>query len=280
MDWTEIESGAYWPVFIASFLVVAVWETLRPRPGLTQTTARRWGNHTVVTILNTLISGVLFRGTAVMLAVSLAGSGFGLLNRPSLPSPASWILAFLLLDLVRFASHRMLHAVPLLWRVHQVHHSDPDFDLSTALRVHPLEVVMTRGAYLAAVLVLAPPAGAVLAYEFVSVFHNFFGHANASLPRWFQEWIGTVFFTPDTHRIHHSEEVWEQNRNFGQVFTWWDRLLHTYSAEPAAGQDGMIVGLRGSQNGNSLRIAFMLTQPFRPERSERPSPAQSPVHAP
>jgi sterol desaturase/sphingolipid hydroxylase (fatty acid hydroxylase superfamily) len=275
MDWINLESMSYWFVFTASFLGVAVWETIRPKQELTESTGRRWGNHSVIMILSNLISMGLIRGSPVVLAVSLAGSDFGLLNKPWLPPAARWIAALLLLDFVRYATHRTLHAVPLLWRLHQVHHSDPDMDVSTALRFHPLESVITHGAYLAAVVILAPPAGVVLVSELLGVFQSFFEHANVSLPQRVRRWFSVAFFSPDTHRIHHSEEVWEQNRNFGQVFTWWDRLFHTYSSVPAAGQDGIIVGLRGYQNRESLRIAFMLAQPFRPERNEGPSPAST-----
>ena len=122
-------------------------------------------------------------------------------------------------------------------------------------------------------MVLAPPAGAVLLSELLSTFQNFYEHANVSLPTRVQRWVGAVFFTPDTHRIHHSEEISEQNRNFGQVLTCWDRLLHSYLGEPAAGHDGMTVGLRGFQNSASLDLAFMLAQPFSAEPKEEPSPA-------
>ena len=272
MDWIRIESGAYWSVIVVSFLGVAIWETIRPRGDLSTPAARRWRNHSLILILSTVISAGLLRTSPMIIAASVAGGNLGLLNRPWLPSAARWILAFLLLDFVRYAIHRTFHAAPLLWRVHQVHHSDPDIDVSTALRFHPIEVILTHGAYLAMVAVLAPPIGAVLLSELVSIFQDFFVHANTSLPQRLQKWVTVVFFTPDTHRIHHSEDVWEQNRNFGQLFSWWDRLFHTYVPAPAAGHDAMIVGLRGYQNNNSLRLAFMLTQPFLPERRRGGSP--------
>jgi len=293
MDWTQIESGAYWSVFVAAFLGVAIWETYRPRGHLIVPAARRWKNHSVILLLSNIISVALLRGSPVVLAASLAGGGFGLLKSPELPLAARWIAALLLLDFVRYATHRAFHAVPFLWRVHQVHHSDPDFDVSTGLRFHPLEVLITHGSYLVAIVVLAPPAGAVLLSELLSTFQNLFEHANVSLPGPFQRWAGTVFFTPDTHRIHHSEEVSEQNRNFGQVFTCWDRLLHSYLGEPAAGKaagkangrangrDGLVVGLRGYQNSRSLDIRFMLLQPFiSPEQSPKQSPEQSEERSP
>ena len=275
-DWVQFESGAYWTVFVLSFLGVAVWETLRPRGPLMVSPARRWRNHAAVLIISNVVSVVLLRGSPVVFAASLAGSNFGLLKNPGLPSAARWVLAFLLLDFVRYATHRAFHAVPFLWRVHQVHHSDPDFDVSTGLRFHPLEVLIAHGAFLAAVLLLAPPVGAVLLSVLVGTFQNTFEHANVSLPERVQRWIGWVFFTPDTHRIHHSENVSEQNRNFGQLLTWWDLLLRSYLGEPGAGRDGLTVGLSGYQNAGCLDIKFMLLEPFvSQEQSEERSPVST-----
>jgi len=175
------------------------------------------------------------------------------------------MLAVLLLDLVKYAIHRTYHSVPFLWRVHQVHHSDPDFDVSTAVRAHPIEMIFTQGGYLAAVAILAPPVLAVLVAELASCFQSFFNHANASLPGWVEKPLRFLLITPDMHRIHHSEEVEEQYMNLGDIFPWWDHLFRTYLAAPAAGQDGMIPGLKGFQNEGSLGLAFMLRQPFLPE---------------
>jgi sterol desaturase/sphingolipid hydroxylase (fatty acid hydroxylase superfamily) len=150
--------------------------------------------------------------------------------------------------------------------VHRVHHSDPDFDVSTGARVHPIEVVLTQGAYFAAIAIFAPPVLGVLIGELLSAFQSFFGHANASLPAWAEKPLLVLFVTPDMHRIHHSEEVAEQYKNLGELVPWWDHLFGTYLAAPAAGQDRLVVGLKGYQDEGSLGVTFMLTQPFLPER--------------
>jgi sterol desaturase/sphingolipid hydroxylase (fatty acid hydroxylase superfamily) len=162
--------------------------------------------------------------------------------------------------------------VPFLWRVHHVHHSDPDFDLSTGARAHPIEVALTQGANLAAVAILAAPVAAVLAAELFSCAQSFFSHANASLPAWVEEPLRWVFVTPDMHRIHHSEEVGEQGKNLGDIFPWWDRLFRTYQQTPDAGQDRMVVGLKGFQNEGSLNLSFMLLHPFRLQPQETGTP--------
>jgi sterol desaturase/sphingolipid hydroxylase (fatty acid hydroxylase superfamily) len=272
VPWERIESYSYWILFAATFLGVAVWESFRPRQKLSAPPERRWGRHGLVLIVCTVISVGLYRASPVVVALAFAGSRYGLLNKPWIPFVARCILAVLLLDFVKYAVHRALNSVSLLWRVHKVHHSDPDFDVSTSARVHPIEVVLAQGAYFAVIAIFAPPVLGVLIAELISAFQSFFGHANASLPGWAEKPLRRLFVTPDMHRIHHSEEIAEQFTNFGDSFPWWDYLFRTYLAAPAAGQAGMVVGLKGCQNDASLGLVFMLTQPFLAERKEQDSP--------
>jgi sterol desaturase/sphingolipid hydroxylase (fatty acid hydroxylase superfamily) len=262
MSWLRTEGGAFWFVFVAAFLSVAAWESLRPRRELTESLERRWGKHSLLLLVSFAVSAVLVPTSPMLMAASVAGSRYGLLNKPWAPFAARWILAVLILDLVKYAAHRALHSVHLLWRVHQVHHSDREFDVSTSVRAHPIEVILFQGASLAAIAVLAPPLGAVLAAELMSVFESFFSHANASLPAWLQRCLGAFFYTADTHRIHHSVDVGMQNSNFGDIFPWWDRLFGTYLPPFDPGEDRVLIGLEEFQNGEPSGVAFMLKQPF------------------
>ena len=265
LPWVHLESYAYWTVLAASFLGVAVWESFRPNRDLLTPAGSRWGRHGFLMVICTVLSVGLYRASPVFMALAFAGNRFGLLNRAWLPLGIRLVLGVLLLDLMRYATHRAYHSVAFLWKVHQVHHSDPDFDVSTSLRVHPIEVILNQGSYLAAVALLAPPVLAVLIAELLSCFQSFFDHANASLPVWADKPLRRVLVTPDMHRIHHSEEIVEQYKNLGDIFPWWDHLFRTYLEEPAAGQSGMVPGLKGLQNDGSLRLAFMLKLPFLPE---------------
>jgi sterol desaturase/sphingolipid hydroxylase (fatty acid hydroxylase superfamily) len=271
VSWTLIESRAYWLLFAAAFLGTACWESSRPKRQLSTQVGRRWGNHAILLLTCSIVSMGLYRATPVFMATAVANSRYGLLNKAWLPLAARWILALLLLDLVKYAVHSACHRVPLLWRVHQVHHSDPDFDVSTGLRVHPIESILMQGAYLAAIAIFAPPVGAVLLAELTSIFLSFFGHANASLPEWIEKPALAIFVTPDMHRIHHSEEVRDQTGNLGDIFSWWDRLFGTYVSDPAGGQEGMVIGLKGFQTDKSLGMGFMLSQPFRRQPPETAS---------
>jgi len=271
VPWERIESYSYWVLFVGAFLAVAAWESFRPRRELSVAPERRWGRHALILIVCTLINVGLYRVSPVVVAMAFAGSRYGLLNKPWIPFAGRCILAILLLDLTKYAIHRAFHSVSFLWHVHRVHHSDPDFDVSTSVRVHPIEVVVMQGAYFAVIALFAPPVMGVLIAELLSAFESFFGHANASLPEWAEKPLRLLFVTPDMHRIHHSEEVEEQFTNYGDCFPWWDRLCRTYLAEPAAGRDQMVVGIKGCQNDASLNVAFMLTQPFLREKNEQAS---------
>ena len=275
MHWIRIESAAYWSVFVVAFLACAIWESFRPKRNFSGT-ERRWGKHGILLIICTVASVALYRISPVVMALNVNGSRFGLLNRSWLPFAVRCVIAILALDLVRYSTHRLSHSVGALWRFHQVHHSDPDFDISTALRVHPIEVVLTQGAYLLTVAVLAPPVVAVLIAELGSILQSFFSHANASLPRWVEKPLRAVFVTPDMHRIHHSEEVAEQYKNLSDIFPWWDHLFGTYVEKPAAGDDKIVTGLKGFQNERSLGIGFMLAQPFRKD-SEQTTPSEASI---
>jgi sterol desaturase/sphingolipid hydroxylase (fatty acid hydroxylase superfamily) len=271
VTWISIEGRAFWALFTAAFIGIAIWESVRPKRMLSGAVERRWGSHAIMLLAASLVTTVLYRLSPVVLASSVAGSRFGVLNKPALPFVARCLLTLLVLDLVKYALHRTTHSVHLLWRLHQVHHSDPDFDVSTAIRHHPAEAIFTQGAYLAAIAVLAPPAGAVLAAELASCVQGFVMHANASLPGWLEKSLRWIYITPDLHRIHHSAEMSEQSRNLGDVLPWWDHLFRTYLAHPAAGQDGIVIGLKGIQPDRSLSPAFMLMSPFRTLPGDTPT---------
>jgi sterol desaturase/sphingolipid hydroxylase (fatty acid hydroxylase superfamily) len=277
VHWIRIESAAYWTALAAAFLACAIWESFRPKRNFSGT-ERRWGKHGLMLMICTVASVGLYRISPVVMAFNVGSSRFGLLNRSWLPFAARCVIAILALDLARYSTHRLSHSVGALWRFHQVHHSDPDFDVSTGLRVHPVDLVLTQGGYLLAVAILAPPVIAVLIAELVAVLQSFFTHANASLPRWVEKPLRAVFVTPDMHRIHHSEEVAEQYKNLSDIFSWWDHLFGTYLEKPAAGDDKMVTGLKGFQNERSLRIGFMLALPFRTEVEQAAPEAASVVN--
>jgi sterol desaturase/sphingolipid hydroxylase (fatty acid hydroxylase superfamily) len=256
------EGTLKWALLLLAFVIFALWETYYPRRILRASTAHRWSSHALLSFFYNASAAWIYRASAVVVAAGVATSHYGLLNHATIPFGVRCVAAVLLLDLYRYGQHYAYHAVPFLWRIHQVHHADPDYDWSTSLRLHPMEILLNQGVYLAVVAFLAPPAAAVLCLELVDVAQNTFVHANVAVPRWIDARLRRLLITPDLHRIHHSDEISDQNTNFGTVFPWWDRLFRTYRQE-AALADKMGIGLRevGIKDGASL--VSMLAMPFR-----------------
>lgn len=263
MSRAAIETDLYWLLFAVALLVVALWEALRPWRSVPRELARRWWNHALLFGISSVFSTLISRAALPVIAFIVANSRFGLLNQHRLPLGLRWILAFLLIDLLRYALHRAFHSVPLFWRVHQVHHSDTNPDLSTGIRNHPLETVVVQAPLAVLVAILAPPPAAVLATEMAALLSAFFTHANGNLPGWLERGLGWMLVTPKVHRIHHSEEMEEQNANFGEILPWWDRMFGTYLAAPEAGFGAMRMGLKEARGGRAASLGSLLLEPFR-----------------
>jgi sterol desaturase/sphingolipid hydroxylase (fatty acid hydroxylase superfamily) len=261
MGWVRSVGPVFWAFFTVTFLAIAIWESWRPKRALALVTERRWANHGILLGLTLIASAIVVRVGPVVMAAMVADSRFGVLNRSWLPFPIRCIAAILILDFAHYWTHWCFHNVSFLWRVHEVHHSDPDYDVSTGLRFHPIETIAVQGATLALVALLAPPPLAVLIAELLAVGINLLVHANVSLPGRAENLMRTTFVTPDFHRIHHSEEVAEQSMNFGQTFSWWDRLFGSFLAEAA--KENFRTGLKEMQNGDTAGVWFMLSEPFR-----------------
>ena len=261
--WLEHRASLERGALLAAFVIFAVWETYRPRRGLIAPTGRRWMHHAILgLVINSPLSWI-FPASAVVVAAAARGSVYGVLNRGALPAWVQAAAAILLLDLLRYAQHRIYHAIPVLWRIHRVHHADCDYDWSTGLVFHPGEALLTQGSYLAVIAVLAPPPLAVLGLELATIVQNIFEHANITLPPGIDARLRRVLITPDTHRVHHSEEREEQNTNFGTIFPWWDRLFGTYRWEAARSPERIGIGLREFRDPRGLSAIKLLALPFR-----------------
>lgn len=188
---------------------------------------------------------------------------WGLLNNVTLPYVIAMVVAFIVFDFAIYVQHVIFHAVPALWRVHRMHHADLDFDVTTGSRFHPIEILLSFGFELAVVGTLGPPAAAVLIFEVVLNATSMFNHSNFRIADNIDSWLRLFVVTPDMHRVHHSIEVSETNSNFGFNLPWWDRVLGTYRAQPAAGHEAMIIGIEQFRDPQELRLDRMLTQPLR-----------------
>ncbi|HEX6120207.1 MAG TPA: sterol desaturase family protein [Dongiaceae bacterium] len=267
MSWTEallahepaIRLGAFGGVFAA----MAIWELLTPRRRQGIGRLRRWPNNLGIVVLDTLVVRVAFPIAAVGTAMAAEGHGWGLFNWLSAPIWLAVAASVLLLDLAIYLQHVLFHAVPVLWRMHRMHHADLEFDVTTGARFHPFEIVLSMVIKIAIVAALGAPPAAVLVFEVLLNASSMFNHGNVRIAGWLDTALRRVVVTPDMHRVHHSIVPRETNSNFGFNLSWWDRLFGTYRAEPAAGQQGMTIGIEQFRDARELRLDRMLVQPFR-----------------
>jgi sterol desaturase/sphingolipid hydroxylase (fatty acid hydroxylase superfamily) len=252
--------------FAGVFALVALWERVAPQRRLTVSKALRWSSNLGLVVLNTVLLRLMFPLAAVGMAAFSAAKGWGLLNHFHVPFWLAVPLAVIAMDLVIWLQHVMVHAVPVLWRLHRVHHADPDYDLTTGARFHPIEIVLSMLIKIATIAVLGPPVLAVLIFEVLLNAAAMFNHGNIRLPAGLDRVLRWVIVTPDMHRVHHSVEEDETNSNFSFNLPWWDRLFGTYRAQPRAGQVGMSIGIHGRTDPREVaRLDGMLLMPFRGE---------------
>lgn len=248
--------------FVAVFVAMALWEVARPRRVQHLGRIDRWPSNLGIVVLDTLIVRLLMPTSAVGLALYCETHAWGLFN--SFGSyTASAILGFLALDLAIYGQHVLFHYVPVLWRLHRMHHADQEFDVTTGIRFHPIEILLSLFIKFAVIAALGVPAIAVFAFEVVLNATSMFNHCNVAIPKSWDRALRWVLVTPDMHRVHHSIERQETNRNFGFNFPWWDRLFGTYTDQPAAGHEQMIVGISQFRSKQEQHLNNMLTQPFR-----------------
>ncbi len=260
--------------FAGIFLAMAAWELLAPRRPWAVGRAPRWPSNLGIVVVDALAVRLLIPTTAVGVALLAAQHGFGLFHLVGWPGWLAGIVGFVVLDLVIYGQHVVFHKVPWLWRLHRMHHADLDIDVTTGLRFHPVEILLSMLIKIATVALFGIPAIAVVAFEVVLNATSMFNHSNAAMPAWLDRLVRLVVVTPDMHRVHHSVVRVETDSNFGFNLPWWDRLFGTYRAAPAAGHDGVTIGLPIFRDRRELRLDRLLTQPFRaPAEIDQPSAA-------
>ena len=259
---TEFEGAIRFAMFLAVFGAVALWEALAPRRKRSFGRLARWPHNLGLLLVDVALVRVLAPGAAIAVAMTAAGSGWGLLNALALPGWAAIAAGIALLDLAIYFQHVMFHAVPALWRLHRVHHADLDFDVTTGARFHPIEILISTAIKCAAIAALGAPVISVFVFEMLLNATAMFNHANASLPQRLERWLRWLVVTPDMHRVHHSVRYEESSSNFGFNLPWWDRLFGTYRARPRLGHDAMTIGVDAFRSPQDLRLDRLLVQPL------------------
>ena len=248
--------------FVTVLLGMALWEVIAPRRKLLASKPVRWLSNLGLAAINTVLIRMVLVLGAVGIAVVAQERGWGLLNNVEWPAWLEVALAFLLLDLAIYLQHVLFHAVPALWRLHMVHHADPDFDVTTGLRFHTIEIALSMGIKIATIAALGPPPLAVLLFEIALNASSLFNHSNVAMPAWLDAALRCFLVTPDMHRVHHSTIRRETNSNFGFNLPWWDYLLGTYRAQPAKGHTDMEIGVSQIDRTRGSWLGWMLLLPF------------------
>ncbi|MCN4145092.1 MAG: sterol desaturase family protein [Thiohalomonas sp.] len=260
--------------FFGVFAIMAIWEVIAPRRALTVSKTIRWVNNLGLVFFNTFVLRILFPAAAVGVAAFAETHGWGLLNYYELPDfylpeLLAIVIAVVAMDFIIYLQHVMVHAVPLLWRIHRVHHADLDYDVTTGARFHTIEIILSMLIKFATIIVLGAPVVAVVIFEVVLNALAMFNHGNVGLPKSLDTFLRCFIVTPDMHRVHHSVEDDETNSNFGFNLTWWDRLFGTYRDQPRGGQLGFTIGIHKYRDIKQTNwITDMMMLPFKGKVSE------------
>lgn len=256
--------------FLAILAVMAAWEVAAPRRRREIPRLLRWSNNLGIVVVDTILLRLAFPVVAVGMALLAEDRGWGLFNALELPAWIPLVASVLALDLAIYLQHVMFHAVPAFWRLHRMHHADLEFDVTTGLRFHPVEILLSMAIKLVVVAALGPPAVAVLVFEVLLNATSMFNHGNVRIPAGLDRVLRWIVVTPDMHRVHHSIHRHETNSNFGFNLPWWDRLLGTYRAQPQEGHEGMTIGIEQFRTRRDLWLDRMLIQPVRGQASDYP----------
>jgi len=252
-------------VFWLTLALVASWEWIAPRRELTSSLRLRWTNNFGVWLVDDLATRWAFPMVGVAFAIFVAQRGWGLFHLLAVPSWLAAVISLPLLDLIRYWEHWLYHRVPLFWRMHRMHHTDVDCDVTAAIRSHPFQALTGTASTLVMIAALGVPPVAVVVDQVLGAASSLFTHGNVRIPPRFDAVLRWIFVTPEMHRVHHSSVSAETDSNFCQVYPWWDRLFGTYVEQPRAGHERMTIGLERFRERKHSLLPWMLALPFFPE---------------
>lgn len=250
--------------FLGVLLLMLAWEQWRPKRQAILPARRRWPANLGIVVINTLALRLLIPAGAIGAALWAQTAEFGILRHTGLPSWLSGIIGFLVLDCAIYWQHRLFHKIPVLWRVHRMHHADTDFDTTTGLRFHPIEILLSMLIKIGVVVSFGISPLTVLVFEIILNATSLFNHGNVALPQRLEGPVRALIVTQEMHRIHHSQLPRETNSNFSFNLSLWDRLFGSYTDRPAKGSDAIQIGLREyPAEAQSTKLSYLLTIPFR-----------------
>ena len=249
--------------FFGMLLLVGIWEVISPRRKLTIPKLKRWANNLGIVFFNSFAWKTVFTVTGAGVAAMAAEKGWGVFNNLQMPYIASLVASIVLMDMVIYFQHVMVHSVPLFWRLHQVHHADMDYDVTTGARFHTLEIILSMFIKFAAIVLIGAPVVAVVLFEIILNATAMFNHGNIHISGSIDRYLRMFIVTPDMHRVHHSTIASEANSNFGFNLPWWDRIFGTYKDQPLGGHVNMEIGIHSPRDErHCVWISGMLAMPF------------------
>ncbi len=248
--------------FFGILVIMFLWELIAPRRPLTVSKKARWVSNLGLVFIDSLVVRLVFPAALVGAALWVQERGWGLFNQFELSPLLRIIFGVLILDLAIYLQHVMFHSIPLLWRLHMVHHSDMDIDVTTGVRFHPIEIILSMIIKMIVVVLIGAPALAVMLFEVLLNGTSMFNHGNVRYSQHLDSLLRLIVVTPEMHRVHHSTIRWETNCNLGFNFPWWDRLFGTYRPQPARGHLEMIIGLDQYKEPQKLTFLWLIALPF------------------
>ena len=248
--------------FLGAFALLALCEWVSPKRILTQSKVVRWYSNVGIVVFNVVIVSIIFPLVPVAVAFLAAERDWGVLNFYDVAPSLHIVISLIILDLAIYIQHVMLHALPVFWRLHRMHHADQDFDVTTGIRFHPIEIILSSAIKMVVVILIGAPVIAVVIFEVLINVTAMFNHSNVNLPLALDRVLRLVVVTPDMHRVHHSIMSHENNTNFGFNLPWWDHLFGTYRDQPESGHESMEIGLDLFRTPKDLHLHRLLIQPF------------------
>ncbi len=248
--------------FFGILIIMFLWELAIPRRPLTTSKRTRWFSNLSLVLIDSIVVRLAFPAGLAGIAVLVHRQGWGILNLLEFPPLLKIILGVLILDLAIYLQHVMFHSAPVLWRLHMVHHSDMNIDVTTGVRFHPIEILLSMGIKTIVVFLIGAPAIAVLIFEIILNGTSMFNHGNVRYSQAIDSILRLFVVTPEMHRVHHSTIRWETNSNLGFNFPWWDRLFGTYRSQPAKGHLEMTIGLDQYKEPQKLTLPWLIVLPF------------------
>lgn len=248
--------------FLGIFALLTAWEISSPKRELLQLRRFRWFGNIGLIVISSVLIRFLIPTAAVGVALHVEQDQVGFLNHYDMPFFVQFFIAFVLMDLAIYFQHVIFHALPMFWRFHRVHHSDLDCDITTGIRFHPFEMIISILFKFLVIISIGAPVLAVVVFEVVLNAASMFTHSNIKIPQSIERMVRLILVTPDMHRIHHSINENETNSNFGFFISTWDRIFGTYIKEPALGHENMQIGLQGFREPKWQNLRWLIYLPF------------------